>query len=60
LSVITTLFAFVATTVRVLDCPATREVGFALMVTVGGPTGVTVTVAWAVAVAVSDPLTVMV
>jgi hypothetical protein len=52
LSVITTVFAFVAVTVSVLDCPAVIDVGFALMVTVGAPTttGVTVTVTWAVAV----------
>jgi hypothetical protein len=36
------------------------EVGFALIVTVGIPGGVTVTVTCAVAVSVPDPLTVMV
>jgi hypothetical protein len=60
LSVMTTLFEFVATTVSVLDCPATTEVGFALIVIVGFPTGVTVTVACAVAVPVPVPVTVMV
>jgi len=50
LSVITTLVEFVATTVSVLDCPATMEAGFALIVTVGAAKGVTVTVAVALAV----------
>jgi hypothetical protein len=59
LSVITTLLEFVATTVRVLDCPAVIDVGFALMVTVGVATSATVTVACAVAVAVPLPWTVM-
>jgi hypothetical protein len=49
----------VATTVRVLDCPAVIDVGFALMVTVGVATSATVTVACAVAVAVPLPWTVM-
>ena len=54
------MLEFVATTVSVLDCPATMEVGAALIVTVGIPGGVTVTVACAVAGSVPDPLTVMV
>jgi len=54
------LVEFVATTVNVLGCPALVEVGFALIVTVGAPKGVTVTVACAVAVWVWVPLTVMV
>ena len=54
------MLEFVATTVSVLDCPATMEVGSALIVTVGIPGGVTVTVVCAVAVSVPAPLTVMV
>jgi hypothetical protein len=53
------LLAFVATTVRVLDCPAIIEVGFALIVTVGAPRGVTVTVTCAVAVPIPGVLTVI-
>jgi hypothetical protein len=41
--------AFVATTVRVVEPGATIEVGLAVRVTVGGPAGITVTVAVAVA-----------
>jgi hypothetical protein len=59
LSVIATFVEFVAVTVSVLDCPTLIDVGFALIATVGvATTGVTVTVAWAVAVPL--PLTVMV
>jgi hypothetical protein len=56
----TTVVAFVAATVSVLDCPAVMEAGFALIVTVGAPvTAMTVTVACAVAVALPLPLTVI-
>ena len=48
-----------ATTVSVLDCPATMEAGSALIVAVVTPRAVTVTVACAVAVSVPDPLAVM-
>jgi hypothetical protein len=51
LSVITTVDAFVAVTVSVLDCPALIDMGFALIVTVGAPPpDKTVTVTWAVVV----------
>jgi hypothetical protein len=60
LSITTTLVEFVANTVSVLDCPATIELGFALIVTVGAPKVITVTVACAVAVWVWVPATVMV
>jgi hypothetical protein len=56
----TTVVAFVAATVKVLDCPALIDRGFALIVTVGVPvTAMTVTVVCAVAVAVPLPLTVI-
>ena len=61
LSVMTTVVAFVAVTVSVLDCPAVIDAGFALIETVGPPTTAdTVTVAWAVAVVLPLPVTVMV
>ena len=57
----TTVLAFVAVTVSVLDCPAVIEAGLALIETVGPPTtDDTVTVAWAVADVFPLPVTVMV
>lgn len=59
MSVITTLLAFVAVTVRVLACPEVIEAGLAVIVTVGAVTGATVTVTCAVAVPAPLPLTVI-